>query len=133
MTRDTTRRKSTTTRSKVRPKTDETTSASPPPADPGPRAAPPPDRFLRKKELIDRVVTQSGLKKKDVKPVVEATLAVLGEALSKQEPMNLQPFGKLLVNRRKQQPNAEVLITRIRRPRQSVEEDGKDPLADPDE
>ncbi|MGC9371317.1 MAG: HU family DNA-binding protein [Paracoccaceae bacterium] len=132
MTRSTTRRKSTTTRSKARPKGDEN-RPTPPPADAEPGAGPSPDRFLRKKELIERVVTQSGLKKKDVKPVVEATLAVLGEALAKQEPMNLQPFGKLIVNRRKEQPNAEVLITRIRRPRQSVEEVGKDPLADPDE
>lgn len=128
MTRKTTGRKSTTTRSKARPET----ATADQPADPAP-AAEAPDRFLRKKELIERVVTQSGLKKKDVKPVVEATLTVLGEALSKQEPLNLQPFGKLIVNRRKEQPNAEVLITRIRRPLQSVEEDRKDPLADLEE
>jgi len=122
MTRSTTGRKSTTTRSKARPQ-----AAVEPPADPAP------DVFLRKKELIDRVVTQSGLKKKDVKPVVEATLAVLGEALANEERMNLQPFGRLIVNRRKALENGEVLITRIRRISQSVEEDRQDPLADPED
>ena len=119
MTGSTTKHKSTTTRSKA-----------PAAAEPGAAAS---DRLLRKKELIDRVVTQSGMKKKDVKPVVEAMLAVLGEALSKQEKMNLQPFGRLIVNRRKELENGEVLITRIRRASKSVEEDGKDPLADPED
>lgn len=96
-------------------------------------AAPEGALFLRRKDLIERIVTQSGLKKKDVKPVVEATLAVLGEALSNGERMNLPPFGKLTVNRRRALENGEVLITRIRRVSQSVEEVRKDPLADPDQ
>jgi len=119
MTGITTKHKSTTTRSKA-----------PAAAEPGAAAS---DRLLRKKELIDRVVTQSGLKRKDVRPVVEATLAVLGEALANEERMNLQPFGRLIVNRRKALENGEVLITRIRRISQSVEEDRQDPLADPED
>jgi nucleoid DNA-binding protein len=98
-------------------------------ADAAPEDAP----FLRKKDLVERIITQSGLKKKDVKPVLEATLAVLGEALSNGERMNLPPFGKLTVNRRRALENGEVLITRIRRVPHSVEEDRKDPLADPDQ
>lgn len=70
---------------------------------------------LRKKELIERVVAASGMKKKDVKPVVEAMLSVLGEALSDGEALNLPPMGKVIINRRKDLPNGEVLITRIRR------------------
>ena len=87
---------------------------------------------LRKKELIDRVVAASGMKKKDVKPVVEATLAVLGQALSDEEPMNLQPLGKVIINRRKELANGEVLITRIRRSSRAVEA-VETPLADPQE
>ena len=54
---------------------------------------------MRKKELIDLVVERSGLKKKDAKPIVEATLAILGEALAEARELNLQPLGKVKVRR----------------------------------
>ncbi|WP_212526049.1 HU family DNA-binding protein [Actibacterium sp. MT2.3-13A] len=123
MTRNTTSRKSTTPRRK----------AGETPTPPGAASGPAPGPVLRKKDLIERVVTQSGLKKKDVRPVVEATLAVLGEALSQQERLNLPPFGKLTVNRRKALANGEVLNARVRRSPHSVEEVRKDPLAEPEE
>ncbi|WP_372603984.1 HU family DNA-binding protein [Actibacterium sp.] len=71
--------------------------------------------FVQKKELIDRIVAATGMKKKDVKPVVEATLAALGEALSRGEALNVRPLGKVQVNRKKEHGNAEVLTARIRR------------------
>ena len=46
---------------------------------------------MRKKELVDTVVTRSGLKKKDVKPVVEQMLAVMGEAIGDNRELNLPP------------------------------------------
>lgn len=70
---------------------------------------------LRKKELIERVVARSGVKKKDAKPTIEAMLAVLGEALGKGEELNLHPLGKVKVNRVIEKPNAVVLITKVRR------------------
>ncbi len=69
---------------------------------------------LRKKELIERVVARSGIKKKDAKPTIEAMLAVLGEALASGEELNLQPMGKVMVKRVKEQPNAKVMVCRIR-------------------
>ncbi|RSK38193.1 DNA-binding protein [Rhodovulum iodosum] len=87
---------------------------------------------MRKKELIDRVVAASGKKKKDVKPVVEAMLGVLGASLSAGETMNLQPFGKLTINRRKDAGNGEVLVTKIRRSTQAIDAT-QDPLAEPAE
>ena len=69
---------------------------------------------LRKKELIERVVARSGVKKKDAKPTIEAMLAVLGEALAGGEELNLQPMGKVMVKRVKEQPNAKVMTCRIR-------------------
>lgn len=88
---------------------------------------------LRKRALVDRVVAASGMKKKDVKPVVEATLAVLGDALSNEEPMNLQPLGKVMINRRKQVNNGEVVVTRIRRSVPSAQMPDMPPLAEPAE
>jgi DNA-binding protein HU-alpha len=75
---------------------------------------------LKKKELIERVVLKSGLKRRDVKPAVEAMLDVLGDALSKGEDLNLQPLGKVMVKRSKDMPNATVLTARIRRTKRTA-------------
>ena len=75
---------------------------------------------LRKKELIERVVARSGIKKKDAKPTVEAMLAVLGEALSNGEELNLQPFGKVMINRVIDKPNATVIVAKVRRRKESA-------------
>ena len=69
---------------------------------------------MKKKELIDAVVSRSGIKKKDAKPVVEAMLAVLGEALADSRELNLKPFGKVKVNRTKEVPNGKVIIAKVR-------------------
>lgn len=76
---------------------------------------------LRKNVLIDRVVTQSGIKKKDAKPVIEAMLTVLGEAISQGEELNLPGFGKLKVNRAKELSNGKVMVCKIRQPKRPVE------------
>ncbi|WP_456389257.1 HU family DNA-binding protein [Profundibacter sp.] len=70
---------------------------------------------LRKKELIERVVARSGVKKKDAKPAIEAMLVVLGEALSNGEELNLQPMGKIMINRVIDKPNATVIVAKVRR------------------
>lgn len=88
------------------PKTSPTLVEGPQPVVSGP--------VMRKKELIDLVVERSGIKKKDAKPVVEATLAILGEALADTRELNLQPLGKVKVRREKQMPNGRVLVTKIR-------------------
>lgn len=72
-------------------------------------------QVLRKKELIERVVARSGIKKKDAKPTIEAMLAVLGEALSNGEELNLHPMGKMMVTRVIEKENATVMVTKVRR------------------
>ncbi|KIN66529.1 DNA-binding protein HU [Sulfitobacter donghicola DSW-25 = KCTC 12864 = JCM 14565] len=69
---------------------------------------------LRKKELFELVVERSGMKKKDVKPVVEAMLAVLGDAFGEQREMNLPPLGKLKVQRGKELPDGRALVVKLR-------------------
>lgn len=69
---------------------------------------------LRKKELFELVVERSGMKKKDVKPVVEAMLAVLGDALCEQREMNLPPLGKLKVQRGKELSDGRALVLKLR-------------------
>ena len=84
---------------------------------------------LKKKELIDRVVAMSGGKKKDVKPAVEATLAVLGAAIAKGEELNLQPLGKLMIKNRTEKANGEVINCRIRQAKPSEDKAPTDTLA----
>ncbi len=83
---------------------------------------------LKKRELIDKVVRQSGLKKRDVKPAVEATLATLGAALAEGRELNVKPLGKVKVQRVRETGNGRVLVTKVRQP-DAPEKDGPDPLA----
>lgn len=69
---------------------------------------------LRKKELFDLVVARSGMKKKDVKPVVEAMLEVLGDALAEQRELVLPPLGKIKIQRAKELPQGRALILKLR-------------------
>jgi hypothetical protein len=71
--------------------------------------------MYRKKDLIDAVAASSGVKKKTVKPVVEAVLADLGLALARGDALNLPPLGKLVVNRSKEGARADVMIVKLRR------------------
>ncbi|MBM1631856.1 HU family DNA-binding protein [Sulfitobacter mediterraneus] len=72
--------------------------------------------MLRKKELIEKVVDRAGIKKKDAKPVIEAMLAVLGEALTEHREINLPDLGRIKVRKEKMLPNGRVMITKIRQP-----------------
>lgn len=72
------------------------------------------DPALKKKELIEVVTERSGIKKKDAKPVIEAMLAVLGQTLADGREMNLQPLGKIKINRAKDVQGGKILITKIR-------------------
>ncbi|NSX55889.1 HU family DNA-binding protein [Parasulfitobacter algicola] len=72
---------------------------------------------LRKRDFLNEVVEQSGIKKKDAKPVVETMLALLGDAIARGDELNLPPFGKLKINREKHLDNADIYICKLRRRR----------------
>jgi len=83
---------------------------------------------MKKKELIDVVTERSGIKKKDAKPVVEAMLAVLGQAISDGRELNLQPLGKVKINRQKDVQGGKVTVLKVRQSDRASEP--KDPLAE---
>lgn len=86
---------------------------------------------MKKKELIDVVTERSGVKKRSVKPVVDALLAVLGEELAKGRELNLQPLGKMKINRIKQMSNGRVVMCKLRQSDNDEDETpSTDPLAD---
>ncbi len=100
---------------KAAPKPEQPAAAEPAPIPQVVKAAasePSPD--LRKKELIDRVVEKSGVKKRDAKPAAEATLAVLGEMLAEGRELNLPGFGKVRINRVEEKDGARVIVCRVR-------------------
>lgn len=70
---------------------------------------------LKKKDLIDSVVQITGGKKKAVRDVVEATLKVLGDALSKGVMLNLPPFGKAKVSRQQDGTSGKPMTVKLRR------------------
>ena len=88
---------------------------------------------MKKKELIDRVVERSGIKKKDAKPVVEAMLGVLGESIADGRELNLPPFGKLRINRAEEKGNGKIIVCKLRQPKASAKAAGTEALAQPAE
>lgn len=46
--------------------------------------------------------------------MIDAALAVLGEVLAEGRELNLQPFGKLKIQRKEEKANGTVLICRLR-------------------
>lgn len=115
----TTPRKATGTKSAARKaKATSTPPSRKAPPEPGASDAPvkSPDlqNALRKRELVERVVARTGTKKRDVKPVIEALLSELGEALADGRSLVLPPLGRVRINREKKLVNGRVIIAKIR-------------------
>lgn len=95
---------------------------------------------LKLKELVDTVVAATKAKKKDVKPIIEATLAKLGAALSQGKDLNLPPLGKAKVGRQQDQASGgELIVVKLHRGGAKGAGQGagkkarKEALAEPDE
>lgn len=70
---------------------------------------------MKVKDLIDRVATASDHNKKDVRAIVEATLAELGKALESGEQLNLPPFGKIRIANQKSDATGQMMTLKLRR------------------
>lgn len=69
---------------------------------------------LKKPELLQLVAERAEMPKNKVKPIVEAMLAVMGEAIAQERGLNLQPMGKLKLMRSRDAGNAMVTVAKIR-------------------
>ncbi len=56
---------------------------------------------LKLKDLVDQVAAATGGKKAEIKPVIEATLSVIGTALATGKALAIPPLGKLRVVKNK--------------------------------
>ncbi|MBC7158145.1 MAG: HU family DNA-binding protein [Rhodobacteraceae bacterium] len=81
-----------------------------------------------RRELVARVVELTGARKRDARPVVEATLAAMAEVLAEGRPLNLPPLGKLSVNRSRAEGG--VMMLKLRRP--GLRKPADAPLAEAD-
>lgn len=72
--------------------------------------------ILKKTDLLDRIVERTGLKRRDAKTALDATLLELGHALAAGDELRLPPLGKLRVQREKVGANASVYTCKLRRP-----------------
>ncbi|SHE60536.1 DNA-binding protein [Loktanella atrilutea] len=83
-----------TPRVKVKPAPAAATKA-PAPRVVAPAADAPGGGTVKKADFIDRVVARSGVKKKDAKPAIEATLAEIAAIMADGGELILPPVGKL--------------------------------------
>lgn len=68
---------------------------------------------MRKKELIDAIVQRTGLKKREVRPVVESMLGVVGEALAGGRELVVPPLGKLRIHKKKTTAKKRILFAKL--------------------
>ena len=76
---------------------------------------------FKKKDLFDEVVARTNLKKRDVKPAVEAALALIADTLQDGRDVMLPPMGKLRVVKTKDVGDgAAVLTLKLRTPKNAT-------------
>lgn len=76
-----------------------------------------PGNAVRKKEFSERVVARAGVRRSDAKAALDATLAVLAEALADGQELILPPLGRIKVTRDKAGKNNRVLVLKIALPK----------------
>lgn len=121
-----------TTKSAPAAKPAKSAAAAP---DPAPAAAPVArvkGPTLKIKDLVSRVAEATGGKKKGVREMVEATLAVLGDALAKGEDLNLPGLGRTRIARTSEKDGASLMTLKVRRGAHRKKEE-KEPLAEEEE
>ncbi|MEM6899254.1 MAG: HU family DNA-binding protein [Pseudomonadota bacterium] len=85
------------------------------PGSPADTAAPTPHPdVLKKPELLQRVSETTGLPKSRIRPVMEAMLTILGEAVAEERALQLPPLGKVKPLRSKAQGTGRVSHVKIR-------------------
>lgn len=69
---------------------------------------------INKRELVERVSLQSGMKKGDARRAVDAVLGALNGVISEGKDLAAAPLGKIKLVRKKQTPNGELAVLRVK-------------------
>ncbi len=91
-----------------------------------------PNKELKKKELIDRIIAESGMKRGEVRTALDATMTVLRQALREGNDLSIAPLGKIKIAREKETPNGKLVVCRVKLKDPDTDA-RKDPLAKPAE
>lgn len=76
---------------------------------------------MRKKELVEAIVTRTGVKRRDARVIIEAMLAELGATLAEGRDLILPPLGRVRINRTKELEDGRVLAMKLRQKEQPVQ------------
>lgn len=103
-----------------------------------PAAPASPERGTRAKlgrnDLLAAAVAQSGVKRTDARKVLDAAFAQMNAAASAGRDLDLSPFGKLRIVKRKAGKSGETLVCRLKLDDPAApKKPGKQPLAEPGE
>lgn len=72
-------------------------------------------RVVQKKDFVERVLAATGARKAEARPIIEATLAQLGDILSAGETLAVPPLGRCRVSLEKDARGGDVITLRLRR------------------
>lgn len=78
---------------------------------PDPRVA----HVVQKRDFIDRVLAATGARRTEARPIIEATLAQLGQVLSAGHTLAVPPLGRARINLEKDARGGDVITLRLRR------------------
>ena len=83
---------------------------------PVPKAAPKKQQNveLSKQELLERITTESGMKKGEARAALDAVLTALRGALAEGLDISAAPLGKIRLVRKKDTPNGELAVLRVK-------------------
>lgn len=80
-------------------------------------------QVLQKRQLVARIAQRAGRRNAEVRDIVDATLAELGEAISAGQTLALPPLGRARISRQKDVSGAEVIVLRLRRKRGGAQDE----------
>lgn len=70
---------------------------------------------VHKRDFVDRVLAQTGARRSEALPVIEATLAQLGAVLSAGQTLAVAPLGRARIATETDARGSEVITLRLRR------------------
>ena len=73
-----------------------------------------PRETLKKKDIFERAVEISGVKKKDARPAVEAAIQIVFAAMAEGKEINFPPHGKIRIVKDKDVPGGKMITAKIR-------------------
>jgi len=80
---------------------------------------------LQKRQFLNRIAQRTGQRSADIRDIVEATLAELGDAIAAGQTLALPPLGRARINRQKDISGSEVIVLRLRRRKGDVTSSAK--------